>query len=174
MNLQEATRLISNQYITSLKTSTIWADLGCGNGLFTHALAGLLQPGSLVMGIDKRPSFDPSILSNGTELKVIKADFENDKLPFEAVNGIMMANSFHYVSNKEKFIEKLSRQYKNIPAFILVEYETRLANEWVPYPIDFLTLEQLFKAPGFSRIEQIGKHPSVYSNGIMYAALAIK
>ena len=174
MNLKEATELISNQYITSLKYPTTWADLGSGDGLFTRALAGLLQPGSMIFGIDKKPVLDSFVLSNGTAIKAVTADFEADDLPFEAGDGILMANSFHYIKKKEQFTRKLLQHCKNNAVFIVVEYETRLANQWVPYPIDFSMLEQLFQTAGFSNIKQIGKHPSIYRNGFMYAALAIK
>jgi SAM-dependent methyltransferase len=174
MNLQEATELISHEYITSLRYPTTWADLGCGDGLFTRALAGLLQPGSTIFGIDKKPGFASSVLSNGTAIKAVTADFETDELPFEAGDGILMANSFHYIQEKEQLIRKLSQRCKTDAAFIVVEYQTRLANKWVPYPIDFSLLEQLFKTAGFSSIKQIGKRPSLYRNGFMYAALAIK
>ena len=174
MNLREATALISNQYITSLKYPTTWADLGCGDGLFTRALADLLQPGSMIFGIDKKTGLDSFALSNGTAIKAVTADFETGDLPFETVDGILMANSFHYIQKKEQFTRKLLQRCKNNAAFIVVEYETRLANQWVPYPIDFSMLEQLFKTEGFSNIKQIGNYPSKYRNGFMYAALAIK
>jgi len=174
MNLQEATELISDQYITSLKHPTIWADLGCGDGLFTRALAGLLQRGSMIFGIDKKSVLDSSLLSNGTAIKAVTADFETGDLPFEAGDGILMANSFHYIQKKEQFTRRLLHQCKKNAAFIVVEYETRLANQWVPFPIDFSMLEQLFKTTGFSNIKQIGKHSSIYRNGFLYSALAIK
>lgn len=174
MNLQEATALINDQYITSLRYPTTWADLGCGEGLFTRALAGLLMPGSLIFGIDRKPALDSLMLDNGTVIKPVAADFETDDLPFDAVDGILMANSLHYVQKKEQFIRKLLGRCKNNVVFIIVEYETLLANRWVPYPVDFSLLQQLFKTTGFANVRQIGKHPSLYSNGWMYAALAIK
>lgn len=31
----------------------VWADLGCGEGIFTYHLAALLQPGSKIHAVDK-------------------------------------------------------------------------------------------------------------------------
>jgi ubiquinone/menaquinone biosynthesis C-methylase UbiE len=174
MNLQEATTLINNQSIASLQYPTTWADLGCGEGLFTRALANLLNPASTIFAIDKTPVLNSSMLSNGTMIKSVAADFERDDLPFAQADGILMANSLHYVQRKEQFIRKLLPQCKNNVIIIIVEYETRLANTWVPYPISFSRLGQLLTTTGFRAITQIGKHHSVYSSGFIYSALATK
>lgn len=128
----------------------------------------------MIFGIDRKPALDSLLLDNGTAIKPVAADFETDDLPFDAVDGILMANSLHYVQKKEQLIRKLLVRCKNNVVFIVVEYETLLANRWVPYPIDFSSLQQLFKTTGFAIVRQIGKHPSLYSNGLMYAALATK
>lgn len=174
MNLQDATTLISNRSLASLQLPTTWADLGCGDGLFTHALAFLLDAGSTIFAIDKKLGLDSSMESNGTMIKSVIADFEKGDIPFDEVDGILMANSFHYVQQKEQFLGKILSRCKHQLIFIVVEYEMETANRWVPYPINFSKLEQLFTKTGFLTVSQIGTHPSMYNNESMYAALAIK
>jgi trans-aconitate methyltransferase len=52
MELQAAIDLIQNTFITT-ETPQIWADLGCGDGTFTTALASLLAPDSVIHAVDK-------------------------------------------------------------------------------------------------------------------------
>mgnify|MGYP002361559137 CR=1 FL=1 len=52
MELSEATILIENDYLAPSGAAE-WADLGCGSGLFTYALAQLLHAGSVVHAVDK-------------------------------------------------------------------------------------------------------------------------
>ena len=52
MTLKEAISLINSGLIRP--TGPVhWADLGCGEGLFTLALASLLPAGSVIYGVDK-------------------------------------------------------------------------------------------------------------------------
>ncbi len=156
MNLQEATTLITDQEISSLKYPTTWADLGCGSGLFSRALSHLLQPGSRIYAVDKKPVLiGPA--ANGTEIIPLTANFETDKLPFPALDGILMANSLHYVARKEQWLARMLQQYKNYPVFLIVEYDTLLANQWVPYPIDCAGLTKLVSTAGVSKIKQGGR-----------------
>ena len=64
MELGEAISLIQTDEIIQDKQTT-WADLGCGSGLFTRALAGLLYTGSTIYAIDKNiSSFQKSSFPN--------------------------------------------------------------------------------------------------------------
>ena len=104
MNLQDAIALINHSDLTE-KTNAQWADLGCGSGLFTYALANLLQKGATIHAVDKSPiklqklPNPHSIIIHSRQM-----DFIKDPLPSDGLNGILMANSFHYVANKKHFI----------------------------------------------------------------------
>ena len=52
MQLSEAIELIQKINIPGNKPQ-VWADLGCGDGLFTRALATLLPEGSIIHAVDK-------------------------------------------------------------------------------------------------------------------------
>src|SRR5690348_818784 len=102
MTLQQAAALIgpAAPLLPHPGRSQHWADLGCGSGLFTQALAGLLPAGSRVHGIDTNPSLPQQTMPNGTSIIPLAADFIKDQLPLSALDGILMANSFHYVKDK--------------------------------------------------------------------------
>ncbi len=150
MELREAISLIQTDKIIQ-DTQTTWVDLGCGTGLFTRALAGLLYTGSTLYAVDKNiSSFQNSRFPNMVAVKTIESDFILDDLNLQNIDGILMANAFHFVRNKKQFIEKLIPFFGSTPVFLLVEYDTDLPNPWVPYPLSFITLKKLFTELGFT------------------------
>ena len=78
MLLTQAIALIKH---TLLNQKSTWADLGCGDGLFTNALSQLLADDSLVYAVDKnkRSLKNVKVRSNITleklELDFVKNDF---------------------------------------------------------------------------------------------------
>lgn len=163
MRLPEATDLIKTGI--SGKKPQCWADLGCGNGTFTLALKGLLPAGSRLTAIDKAPQRLP--------VNFVLADFEKDELPLTRLDGIMMANSLHYVADKEKLVGKLEAYFLEHPAFLIVEYDTNYGNRWVPYPVSFDQLNKLFSRLGYTSVSKLSSLPSKYG-GSMYAAFIRK
>jgi hypothetical protein len=83
-----------------------------------------------------------------------------------------MANSFHYVRHKNAFIEKCFSLFESDSYFVIVEYDNNKANPWVPYPIDFNSLEDFFFSYGYN-VKKLHERPSRY-RGKMYAALICK
>lgn len=171
MTLSEAQELIATSKLA--RHTQQWADLGCGSGLFTHALATLLPAGSSVVGIDSEKQKLSQTLDNGSQIIFLQADFEKDDLPFQDLDGILMANSLHYIPNKNSLISRLQNLMKADVGFIIVEYDTENSNPWVPHPISFSKLKQLFKSLGYHQVEKIGERDSVYNANKMYAALIL-
>jgi hypothetical protein len=173
MQLPKAIELIKHPDISRGEKQN-WADLGCGSGLFTKALALVLPESSVVYGVDTYPSLTPNVFPNKTRIEVIKADFIHDALDLPVLNGVLMANSLHYVKDKDSFLSSLLYKLVDYPQFLIVEYDTINANRWVPYPIDFLSLRQLFAGIGFKTIEKINERTSIYNEAKMYSALIMK
>jgi len=153
MNSADAVKLIEKGI--TREEPQHWADLGCGNGTFTHALTSLLPAGSKVLAVDKEHQDLPDF---------IQADLINDDLQLGALDGILMANSPHYVMDKPQLIRKF-----NAPKLLIVEYDTTRSNPWVPYPIDYTTLEQLAASLDYN-IVKLATRPSRFG-GTMYSAL---
>lgn len=173
MELNAAIKLIDNPYLDKDKPET-WADLGCGNGLFTKALATLLADGSTVYALDKADTFHPDKggLKSNTNIIFRRLDIEKQELNLPLLNGILMANVLHYVQDKEPFIEKLKRSLQPGASFILVEYDTdRPVPHWVPFPISFNTTKQLFRQAGYKKIEKSGSQASLYQHSNLYSAI---
>jgi hypothetical protein len=67
--------------------------------------------------------------------------------PFADLDGILMANSLHYLRHQSAFIRKSASQLRAHHQFLIVEYDLRRGNPWVPYPLDQGAARQLFKRP---------------------------
>jgi len=117
--------------------------LGCGAGVFTLALAELLPSSNLVIGVDRNYQNLPKQSTNGVSISFLQADF-SDNLLMENVDGILLANALHYISEQEKLIHHLAKLKKNQPNFLFIEYDTNSSNRWVPYPVSWLRLQSLF------------------------------
>ena len=162
MDLNNAISLIRTPLLIK-PHPTRWADLGAGSGLFTKALAGLLYEGSEIYAVDKKPTSVFSDFPQDVNLKQLTLDFVRNELPFSGLDGILMANSFHYVKEKVAFIEKLKQALKKAGMLIIVEYDTSIpVGNWVPYPVDFSNLKTLFMKVGFGIVEKLSEYPSAY------------
>jgi trans-aconitate methyltransferase len=156
MNPEDAVKLIEKG--VDVTRPQCWADLGCGSGMFTHALASLLPAGSKVIPVDKKYQNLPNF---------IQADFINDDLQLGVPDGVLMANSLHYVKDKAKLISKL-----NPPGLLIVEYDTTRSNPWVPYPVAYKNLAQLAVEMGYNTVK-LATQASRFG-GVMYSALLSK
>lgn len=175
MTLKEAIDLISG--IEGIQTpGQYWADLGSGDGLFTKALANLLGNQSSFHAIDLNEKSLAKIPQEeaGIPINKIKADFINDELPLKGLDGILMANSLHFIKNKSEFLTKASKWLKPEHRFLIVEYDLRNPNPWVPYPLNFDSLKLLFEEQGYTSIRKLHERPSAYNRANMYAAIISK
>ena len=151
-----------------------WADLGAGRGAFTLALADLLQANSTIYAIDKKAN-DLQYLQQSMvksfpeiELQLLLADFTKG-LNLPPLDGIVMANSLHFIANKKPFLTQMRGWLKTNGRFLLVEYNVEKGNHWVPYPISFIHWQQQASHYGFQKTELLAKRPSHFL-GEIYAA----
>jgi SAM-dependent methyltransferase len=179
VRIREAVELISGGDGSGIGTAGpgVWADLGCGDGTFTRALAQLLAAGSVVHAVD----LDAAALANipeqrdGTAIAKHRSDFTRQPWPFDdRLDGILMANSLHYVPEQETFLRECDARLKDEGRFVVVEYDFERPNRWVPYPVSRRRLTALFANAGYSEPVWLGARASVYQRGEMYAAMVMK
>jgi trans-aconitate methyltransferase len=145
MRLRDAIGMIADSNVAALGPTT-WADLGCGTGTFTLALAELLAAGSVIHAMDRDAAALRKIPSThgGVSIATHRGDFTSPSWPFPNLDGILLANSLHY-------------------------YE---ASRWVPHPVSRHRLVELFAAAGYPSITILASRPSVYRRAALYAVLA--
>lgn len=171
MTPEEAISLIKEAVPESDKPQR-WADLGCGNGVFTNALANLLPEGSYIYAVDNTLQHLPTVMGNhGVGVEFIKADFEKAAFNFSDLDGILMANSLHYCKDKRSVLQKLDEYLSADKRFLIVEYDTAIANQWVPYPVDFAGLKDLFAQFDTREIRKIAERRFIFGQGNLYTAI---
>jgi ubiquinone/menaquinone biosynthesis C-methylase UbiE len=163
VTLSEARQLIISPSLPTEQNQQ-WADLGCGDGLFSKALLTMLPEGSIVHAIDKTTQ-----IFSEPNIKFQKLNFEKDELVLPLLNGILMANSLHFIKDKIFLLRKLKNNLLPGGSFILIEYDLSVANRWVPYPLNYIAAIGLFKEAGFGSIEKIGERKSVFNSTTMYS-----
>jgi ubiquinone/menaquinone biosynthesis C-methylase UbiE len=148
-----------------------WADLGAGEGAFTLALADLLGPGSHITAVDR----DANALRHlerdrfpGVEIETQVGDFTR-LLPLSMLDGVVMANSLHFVRDKTNVLESVRRMLRAGGTLIVVEYGSDRGNPWVPHPFSFETWEKMAARAGFVKTRLLRTIPSRFL-GSMYAA----
>jgi ubiquinone/menaquinone biosynthesis C-methylase UbiE len=152
-----------------------WADLGAGEGAFTLALADLLGPGTHITAVDRDAgsvrglSADMGRRFPGTGLEVVVADFTRP-LSLSGLNGIVMANSLHFVRDKRPVLARVHEMLRPGGRLIVVEYGSDRGNPWVPHPFSYERWEQMAAGAGFERTRLLATVPSRYL-GSMYSAV---
>jgi trans-aconitate methyltransferase len=168
----EALALIAEIGLCAPPAAT-WADLGCGDGLFTRALATLLPEGSTIHAMDRDAAalrrLPPS--HDGTRILAHEGDFTDRPWPFGGLDGLLMANALHYVRDQPAFLSACETSLAR-RRVLLVEYDTDSPSPWVPYPIGRDTAIGLFARAGYASITPLGTRPSIYQRAGMYALLA--
>ncbi len=155
----------------------VWADLGSGGGAFTLALADLIGPQGMIYSVDKSAGTlreqerEMHARFPETAVRYIVADFTR-RLDLPPLEGVVMANSLHYVKQKDTLVQLLRSYLKPGGRFILVEYNTDHGNMWVPYPLSFGTWESLSRKNGFTSTQLLATVPSRFL-GSMFSALSM-
>ena len=154
-----------------------WADFGAGDGTFTRALASLLEPGSRIYAVDK----DRGALSwtarsqhaGGVQIIPVVEDFArafdvgDESRPL--LDGMLFANSLHFVEDPVAVLRRLTPYLRPGSRIVLVEYDQRGPNQWIPHPIPISALAQLTRDAGLRDATVTGSRPSQY-RGMLYAA----
>jgi ubiquinone/menaquinone biosynthesis C-methylase UbiE len=151
----------------------IWADLGCGAGTFTLALAEALAAGSIIHAMDLDGSALRRIPSAHKRVRITthRGDFMKPPWPFADLDGVLMANSLHYVANQVAFIRECESHMKPQGHFLVVEYDTSEASRWVPYPVGQTRLTRLFERAGYLSVKVLRSRASMYRRAPLYSAV---
>jgi SAM-dependent methyltransferase len=155
-----------------------WADLGSGDGAFTLALADLLGPGARIVSVDRdggalgrqRQAMEGRFPAADVEYR--QADFTRP-LDLAALDGIVMANSLHFVRRKEPVLAAVRGWLRPGGRLVLVEYDTDRGNPWVPHPLSYPTWERTAADNGFVDTRLLARRPSRYL-GAIYSALSFR
>ena len=178
MNTDDAVNLIRDAVAGS---RGVWADLGSGDGLFTRALFTLIGPKGRIYAVDSDPRALVGLRrwarSEAPTVVAVLADFSR---PFDLpglngtpLDGILLANSLHFVSDPAPVLAGLVARLRPGGRVVLVEYDRRQGSPWVPHPIPAGHLTELAAQAGLLPPEITATRPSVFG-GRLYAAAAVR
>ena len=143
----------------AVEAGDVWADFGSGTGAFTLALADLLGAAGRIYSIeqDGRALREQQSAMRGrfpnVHVEYVTADFTR-KLDLPPLNGIVMANSLHFIREKAPVLALMRSYLKPDGRFVLVEYNADRGNTWVPYPLSYPTWERMARENGFRSVSR--------------------
>ena len=155
-------------------TGGVWADLGSGHGAFTLALADLIGSDGEIFSIDKDAGAlarqETAMVARFPRLAVTYlAGHFRKPFVLPPLDGIVMANSLHFVKHKEPVVQLAASYLKPGGQIVLVEYNTDAGNRWVPHPLSFDTWRQLAGRYGLLATHKLAAVPSRFL-GEIYSA----
>jgi len=101
-------------------------------------------------------------------VRTLGADFTKP-LALDSLDGILMANSLHFVRDKSPVLALVHTMLKPSGRLLLVEYDTDDGNPYVPHPLSFETWRALADASGFAGTRKLASVPSRFLGRIFSA-----
>ncbi|MGQ0648082.1 MAG: class I SAM-dependent methyltransferase [Gemmatimonadaceae bacterium] len=155
-----------------------WADLGCGTGSFTIPLATALGVNGSLVAMDRNPSAIDELrrtLANvdAATLPAITLHVGDltDLRDLPRLDGALLANVLHYLAEPEAVLRTLGPLVRHGGRILVIEYDRRDANQWVPFPIPVEVLGELAGRAGIPRFV-VGPRVRSDFGRVVYAAVS--
>ena len=144
-----------------------WADLGSGTGIFTRTLRGIVDGDAEIFSVDRNAGSlaeqRRAVAAEYPDATVhyVHADF-TQPLDLPPLDGILMANSLHYVKyeRQQGVLRRIVGYLRPGGRLIIVEYNARRGNPWVPYPVDYEMFASLAAGAGLQDVRRLAAVPS--------------
>ena len=180
MHTRDAVALIRDAMPTP--RGRLWADFGAGDGTFTLALAELLGADSRIYAVDRDASALAAMDLRRSTARANVIPVVADLLGVVALpdlgdsllDGALFANSLHFIRETEDVLTRLVSLVKPGGRVIIVEYDHRRANPWVPYPISSGRLAALAERAGLSPPVVTATRRSAYTGELYVAAADVR
>ena len=155
-----------------------WADIGCGDGVFTHLLLEWLVPASTVIAVDQEPSALRRLLQalppgQQARVQTLQADFTQPLNLPDPLDGLLLANSLHFVRQPLPVLTALVNLLRPGGTAIIIEYNAAHGNWAVPHPFREETCLQLMANAGLHHAQIVNRAPSSFL-GEIYTAVGEK
>jgi hypothetical protein len=113
----------------------------------------------------------PSAIGRVT-IRIHVGDFTVPPWPFTSLDGVLLANSLHYIPEPVGFVRHAAASMGH-PRFVVVEYDTDNSNRWIPYPLSRKSLTRVFNEVGLTSPRLLGTRRSALRRGLLYAVAIV-
>jgi ubiquinone/menaquinone biosynthesis C-methylase UbiE len=156
-----------------IRLGDIWAELGAGTGTFAKALLEFVGKTGTIHAVDRDQHVLSQLTQNNPAILTHHQDF-TQPLTLKNLDGILMANSLHFVRHQSRLLGQLLDYLKPTGKFVIIEYDIIRANPWVPFPVSFEKLKELASGLGFTEPVRVATRPSSYHREIYVAVITLK
>jgi trans-aconitate methyltransferase len=176
MDTRDATELLHDAVPAGSGT---WMDLGSGDGTFTKALVARLGPQSRILAVDRDrravAALERWAKREAPNVRATIGDFTAAlDLPWldpGSADGLLFANALHFVRDPGVVLGRLVGWLGPAGRVVVVEYDRRAANPWVPFPIPPARLEAIAAAAGLPAPVLRARRPSAFGGDLYVATM---
>lgn len=175
LNLLKHSEALNLLHPAGIHPGETWADLGAGAGTFSKVLAELTGLPGTIHAVDKDKHALGQLSRDRPSIITHHQDF-TEPLDLKNLDGILMANSLHFVRKQSQLLETLSSSSYLKPngKFIIIEYNITRANPWVPFPVSFERLKELAAQLSLREPVKVATRPSSYHREMYVAVITLK
>jgi ubiquinone/menaquinone biosynthesis C-methylase UbiE len=111
----------------NLKPGDVIADIGAGDGYFTKRFARAVSPGGQALGLEISSSKVEYMRKDAersglTSYKALLIDSDDPGLKPGSVDVVFMCNTYHHLSNRVKYLKRLSKSLKKNGRIVIVDF----------------------------------------------------
>ena len=111
----------------NISAGSVVADLGCGSGYFSLKLSSIVGKSGQVLAVDirKLPLFFLRVraLTHGMHnITLIHAASDNPHLPAGTADAVLVANTYHEITNSKPVLENLFRSLRSGGRLVIVDH----------------------------------------------------
>lgn len=102
------------------------ADVGCHEGYMTFKLAQKVEGSGMVYAVDVEPGKLEKVKkraqeNNLSQIKVVKGDHDNPKLPSYALDGVIILDTYHEMDDHDKILQHIKTSLKTGGRLLICE-----------------------------------------------------
>lgn len=161
-----------------------WADVGAGTGTFTRAIAELIGPEGVVYAIDRDAralaELQRSAVGAGStaaaRINALRGDMHELSAVIELqdvqLDGVLFANALHFTRKSDTVLAQAAERLRPDGRIVVIEYDRRMPNPWVPHPLPFDRLAEVARRAGLGVPQEVARRRSEYHREMYCAVLA--